>query len=292
MEGVSGGSSYSAVNAGCHQRVLEVVGGNPLATRGNPERSPPHLSLVWQQEGTLAKQKLKRERNTQQTVSQKDLPLTWYRKGWQWLGDNGPAIQSVAIIGGIVWFMATIHSRLGQLEGGLAGISSNVATMSEKLIRIEAKQEIVDKYLLPQIFGSKAEALLGTPDVGIFNIVHNEVTTDARFSTPYKDPLPSPSPQKQVFITYTFEGIRNGFFFIRAQIEEEEGGKVVRTLYDRRVQVGLPTEVGKSDETCFKFVNNENKAETPPVCIKVVLLERVGPDNLVFASAVRQEGAS
>lgn len=197
----------------------------------------------------------------------------------------------------VTWSLSKYDSRLGNLENvvnGTGGLTEQVGKLGESVKRIETTAETLEKYFLPQVLEllkPKAAALLGTSDIEIFNVAHNEVTTDARFSVPYKNPLQNLSPQKQFFMTYTFEGIKDGFFFVRVQVEEEEG-KVVQTLYDRRVQVGLPTEVGKPDETCFKLVDNATQAELPPVCIEVVLLERVGPNNLIFASAVKMEGTS
>jgi hypothetical protein len=204
----------------------------------------------------------------------------------------------------IVWNLSATYFRLGQLEekvsgkdgkGGLvgqaAGISDRLTDVEKRLVTIETTLKDIDKYVLQQL-KPKAEVLLGTPDVEVFRVFRNEVTSNASFSVPYSNP----QALKETFLTYTVEGIRDGFFIVRAQIEEEMGGKVVRSLYDRRIQIRLPSEVGKRDSYCFKTSEGGSETEPnwigPSVCIELALLERTGPDNLIFASTVKPEVTS
>jgi hypothetical protein len=274
------------------QTILKVVGGNPLATGGNSDRSWSNLSLVWQQEGILSARKSRANRREERTAAN-DLPPVQGWSWWRWLVVHGEGITVVLALMGFAWYLSKYDSRLEAVEKRVEGLEN--VKIAERLARIETKLEdikSINDYLLEKIARPKAEMFLGTSDVGIFHVVNNEVTTDTKFSTPYKGSLETPSPKRKTFVTYTFEGIRDGFFFVRLQIEEEEGGKVVRALYDRHVKGALPTEVGKPDSTCFKFIHKENKSETPPFCFDIVLLERVGPDNLIFASAVKPKEAS
>jgi len=93
--------------------VLKIVDGNPLAVRESCDRSTSHLSLVRKQEGILTRKK--------PVVVPPVQPLSWYGRGWRWLQDNGPGIQSVAIIGGVVMWVALIYFRLEKLEEKITG---------------------------------------------------------------------------------------------------------------------------------------------------------------------------
>jgi hypothetical protein len=285
------------------ERVLKVVGGNPLATRENSDRSSPDLSLVCQQEGTLARKKPQGNSSNREVAPLKELPQPWYGRGWKWLNNHGPAIQSIAIIGGMVWVIATMYFRLDRIESELTSIASGVPAMNERLIRIEESQKSFDKYILPQIlprilpqvlssFKPKATEILGASDVGIFTVVHNEVKPDTPFSVPYKGSLQSSSPQKQGLLSYNFGIEKDGSFVIQAQLQEIEGMKIVRTLATGNVKGRFPSEVGRTDEYCSGFASDEDKFSTPAVCFEVVLLGRIGSDNPIFASAVRLKDPS
>jgi hypothetical protein len=284
----------SLYGAGRHVRPgLKVIRGNPLAVRENPDRAQRQLTLVWNQPLLVAPRVKK--------VPLQTSPEKWHRKTWRWLNDNGPALGvilvAVPMMLGAVWVVFSAYSRLGQLEEkvngkeGKGGLVDQVGEISKQLAVIGAKLESIDKYVLQQL-KPKAEMLLGTPDVEVFRVLRNEVATNASFSVPYSNP----QAPKETFLTYTIEGIREGFLIVRAQVEEEMGGKVVRSLYDRHIQIRLPSEVGKHDSYCFKFSQGGSETEPnwigPPVCIEVALLERTGPDNLIFASAVKPEATS
>jgi hypothetical protein len=56
----------------CNGSLLRVIHGNPSGIEESSDRSPPHLSLVWKQEGTLAKKGSKP--NNKPLVSSQDPP--------------------------------------------------------------------------------------------------------------------------------------------------------------------------------------------------------------------------
>lgn len=285
-------------------------------------KNPPHLLLVWNRGNTLAKNDRSGAKSSannpnreQVTVLPSPSPpsLRWYRRWWQSLRANADPIQSLSIIvGGIIsvitavcvvaWAVFSVNNRLGQLEekingtGGLVDVGERITRLEkkvdeklgavdERLTRIEAQFQFFEKYVVPQVFKSKAETLLGTPAVGIFHVVNNRITTDAQFTASYGASSQVPPSLKNLSVTYTFEEARNGVFRIRGKLEEQENGKVVRTLAEGHIESDAPSKVGKPDTYCFSFAKDNSML--PVVCVEVVLLEEVSPNNLVFASAVK-----
>ena len=194
----------------------------------------------------------------------------------------------------IVWNAAATYSRLGNLEDAISGkdgvkdqinaLSGSITKINERIAKVETKVDAIDQYVLKQL-KARAAKLLGTPNV---QVAYVGPKSNVSFSVPYQSPPVAASgskDEKEFFLTYTIEGIKDNTLIMRVQLEEEIHGKVVRSVYDRRVQIRLPTAVG--ERVTYDFKLKGDGISTPPVRLELVVLERVSPDNLILATAIK-----
>lgn len=219
--------------------------------------SQPLLRLVWVNEAILAQQN--RDKPAKSTMQDAKTPSTQQP---HWFTLIAPGITFLlAIIAGAFFF----------------GILNMKTDFGERIARVESRLDVFESVVRKQLI-TKAQELLGTSNVQVALINQR---ADIIFPFSEKRPLPvtGTKGQKEWFVGYEIEGIKNNLVILRTKIEEEVGGKIIRTLYDRRIEIKLPIEE-KRVTYDFKF---EDGFSTPPVRLEIVILEQVSAETLVVA---------
>jgi hypothetical protein len=157
-----------------------------------------------------------------------------------------------------------------------------VASQETLAKSLEKKTDfLIEKYILP---GSKAQA----------EKILQGRNIQVAYVTPKSNVTLASAPESRgsgngLFALYQIEGFISGKLIVRIQLEEYKAGKFFRFLYDRRVQIKPPSKIGQRDLYDFAFFDeNDPKKEPahPPIRIELVVLERVGDDGLIVASAL------
>lgn len=294
-------------------KVLKVVGGNPLAIRGNANRESPYLSLVWQQEGILAAKKSDKK----PTVSTPTPIPTPSR--WEWFKETAErigtlvavAVSVLGILGTVIWVtwhVSKYDSRLEAIEkdvggtgglreqvkelrGDVAGVKENVAGIKENVAEIRATVQSLDRYFLSQM-KDRAAQLLGTPNVNIYRtyaLSNEEACSLARGFSPLSEP--------RVSLTFCIVSVEKDAVVVRVQAEQEVNGETVGDLKEQFISLRLPSRVGEQvgyDVTAddIKIRLPDGRVVSPSLHYEFVLLERYGPNELTLASAVTESKAA
>jgi hypothetical protein len=202
-------------------RALEVIPGNPLAVRGNPDKSQPHLALVWSQ--PVAK------RNGQQkraSVTPHVEPKTGISA---WLNRYSGALNLLSVVVVVVLtvfnvgnFFGGQSATLNQLTKDVDGLKSRVSNVENQLARIEGK---VDGFL------NRAKALeLGLKDPQVAPIKLYPTATSQVIENPHGK---IPYSLKLTFKEITKDEIV--FFF---------SGTVGSNTLGEDNRVGIPRQIG------------------------------------------------
>jgi hypothetical protein len=222
--------------------------------------SQPLLRLVWVNEAILAQRN--RDKPAKSTIQDANPP---------------PAQQPhwfTLIAPGIAFLLATIAGAF------FFGTLNTKTDFGERVARVESRLDVFESAVRKQLI-AKAQELLGTSNVQVALINQR---SDIIFPFSEKRPLPvtGAKGQKEWFVDYEIEGIKNKSVILRAKIEEEVGGKITRTVYDRRIQIKLPIE---EKRVTYDFMFEEDKVgfSTPPVRLEIVILEQIGTETLVVA---------
>jgi hypothetical protein len=148
---------------------------------------------------------------------------------------------------------------------------------------IRVLRPTVDTIEIIRDLKAKGEKILKTSNV---EIVRANLLETTKWSAPYEFVKGTTDGQAEprLYVTFTVESISSDEgIIIRAQLENlDSNGQLVKSFYDRRIQVQLPP-VGVPQDYDFKLVG-EN-FETPPVHFKCVVLEHAERDNITLAAA-------
>jgi hypothetical protein len=205
-------------------RALEVIPGNPLAARGNPDKSQPRLAVI--QGRVLAEKRKPEERPI--VISQ-----PWYSRSWTWLRTNAPAMMVLLAAATIVWNLSGTYSRLGRLEeaiNGQNGLVGKVSGMTDRLTKMEGRFEG---------FLNRAKALeVGLKDPQILPVAVSPTAPRQRVTS---------GPEASVPYSLEF-GI---YEITQDTITFSVGGKVGGTILKDNVvkvpfQIGVPIELTKA----------------------------------------------
>lgn len=168
-------------------------------------------------------------------------------------------------------------------ENGIDGIA---VTDEQDELRdpIRILRPAVDTIEIVRDLKAKGEKLLKTSNV---EIVRANLLETTKWSAPYESVKDTTEGQAEVklYVTFTVESVSSDEgIIIRAQLEQlDSKGQLVKSFYDRRIQMQLPP-VGVPQDYDFKLVG-EN-FETPPAHFKCVVLEHAERDNITLAAAL------
>ncbi len=233
--------------------------------------SRPTLNLVWINEAELAQPP--RNRSTGNKQPQSDHQLVG-----RWGTVLTVGISLISLVGVGAFYFGTLQLRT---ESG-----ERVVKIETTMTDLEKKVDFLIGHRL-QDSKAQAEKILNARAIQVAYVTPTSkvvLPSLNRISTASK----SASNKSEFFVTCTIEGFLGGNLILRAQIQEELAGRVVRTLHDRRMEIKPPTRLGERVTHDFVMTNEKDNAKSlhPPIRIELVVLERVGTDGLIVATGI------
>jgi len=174
----------------------------------------------------------------------------------------------------------SLKPQFDELKTNVSNITREFSKLENRVVVLEEKLEAIDRYVLTE-FRGKAERILGTSNVAIVRTHATGLTSNpTTLWVPYKG-----AKEKNVYaITYTVEGIKENFLVVRSAIKRSDG----KILDDKPIEIRLPSDVGKP----VTYSPRLRGMEASTVTFQLVLLERLSPTDLIFATGIKSSSTS
>jgi len=174
----------------------------------------------------------------------------------------------------------SLKPQFDELKTNVSNITREFSKLENRVAVLEEKLEAIDRYVLTE-FRGKAERILGTSNVAIVRTHATGLTSNpTTLWVPYKG-----AKEKNVYaITYTVEGIKENFLVARSTIKRSDG----KILDDKPIEIRLPSDVGKP----VTYSPRLRGMEASTVTFQLVLLERLSPTDLIFATGIKSSSTS
>jgi hypothetical protein len=174
----------------------------------------------------------------------------------------------------------SLKPQFDELKTNVGNITAEFNRLGNRVTAFEAKLEAIDRYVLKEL-RSKAEKILGTSNVAILRSNATGLTSTATtLWVPYKG-----SKEQNVYaITYTVEGIKENLLVVRSAIKQSDG----QILDEKPIEIRLPSDVGKP----VTYSPRLKGMEASTVTFQLVLLERLSPTDLIFATGIKSSSTS
>jgi hypothetical protein len=174
----------------------------------------------------------------------------------------------------------SLKPQFDELKTNVGNITAEFNRLGNRVTAFEAKLEAIDRYVLKEL-RSKAEKILGTSNVAILRSNATGLTSTATtLWVPYKG-----SKEQNVYaITYTVEGIKENLLVVRSAIKQSDG----QILDEKPIEIQLPSDVGKP----VTYSPRLKGMEASTVTFQLVLLERLSPTDLIFATGIKSSSTS
>ena len=174
----------------------------------------------------------------------------------------------------------SLKPQFDELKTNVSNIIREFCKLENRVVVLEEKLEAIDRYVLTE-FRGKAERILGTSNVAIVRTHATGLSSNpTTLWVPYKG-----AKEKNVYaITYTVEGIKENFLVARSTIKRSDG----KILDDKPIEIRLPSDVGKP----VTYSPRLRGMEASTVTFELVLLERLGPTDLIFATGIKSSSTS
>jgi hypothetical protein len=174
----------------------------------------------------------------------------------------------------------SLKPQFDEFKTNVGNITGEFNKLGNRVTALEAKLEAIDHYVVKE-FRAKAEKILGTSNVAIVRTNATGLTsTPTTLWVPYK----GTKDQKVYAITYTVEGIKEDFLVVRSIIRQSDG----QVLDDKPIKMRLPSDVGKPVNYSPRFQNMGSSTAS----FQLVLLERLSPTDLIFATGIKSPSTS
>jgi hypothetical protein len=169
----------------------------------------------------------------------------------------------------------SLKPQFDELKTNVGNITRELNRLGNRLTALEEKLEAIDRYVVKE-FRGKAEKILGTSNVAIVRSNATGLTSDpTTLWVPYK----GSKGQNVYAITYTVVGIKENFLVIRSAIKKSDG----QILDDKPIEMRLPSDVARPVSYSPRLKGMEGST----VIFQLVLLERLSPTDLIFATGIK-----